>query len=100
MMRSGNPALKESTFLDLGSGTLVQGKAGAMTLNGTVNKTALLLVVTLAGALFSWSQFSAAMAAGNPAAVMGAGAAARAFGRHPGAGDPRIRADAPFRSAR
>ena len=70
MMRSGNPALKESTFLDLGSGTLVQGDTGAMTLNGTVNKTAFLLVLTLAGALFTWSQFSAAMAAGNPGAVM------------------------------
>jgi uncharacterized YccA/Bax inhibitor family protein len=70
MMRSGNPALKEGTFLDLGSGTLVQGDAGAMTLNGTVNKTAFLLVITLAGALFTWAQFSAAMAAGNPGAVM------------------------------
>ena len=70
MMRSGNPALKESTFLDLGSGTLVQGDTGAMTLNGTVNKTAFLLVLTLAGALFTWSQFSAALAAGNPGAVM------------------------------
>ena len=69
-MRSGNPALKENTFLDLGSGTLVQGDAGAMSLNGTVNKTALLLVVTLAGALFSWSQFTSAMAAGNPGAIM------------------------------
>ena len=69
-MRSGNPALKESTFLDLGSGTLVQGDTGAMTLNGTVNKTAFLLVLTLAGALFTWSQFSAALAAGNPGAVM------------------------------
>ena len=65
MMRSGNPALKESTFLDLGSGTLVQGDAGTMTLNGTVNKTAFLLVLTLAGALFTWAQFSAAMAAGG-----------------------------------
>jgi len=70
MMRSGNPALKDSTFLDLGSGTLVQSDAGVMTLNGTVNKTALLLVLTLAGALFTWSQFSAALAAGNPGAVM------------------------------
>ena len=70
MMRSGNPALKESTFLDLGTGTLVRNDAGAMSLNGTVNKTALLLVLTLAGALFTWSQFSAAMAAGNPGAVM------------------------------
>ena len=70
MMRSGNPALKDSTFLDLGSGTLVQNDAGTMTLNGTVNKTAMLLVLTLVAALFTWSQFSAAMAAGNPGAVM------------------------------
>ena len=69
-MRSGNPALKDNTFLDLGSGTLVQGDAGAMTLNGAVNKTAILLVLTLAGAMFTWAQFSAAMAAGNPGAVM------------------------------
>lgn len=70
MIRSGNPALKDSTFLDLGSGTLVQGNTGAMTLNGTVNKTAFLLVLTLAGAMFTWSQFSAAVAAGNPGAMM------------------------------
>ena len=69
-MRSGNPVLKDDTFLDLGSGTVVRGDAGTMTLNGTVNKTAFLLVLTLAGALFSWSQFSAAMAAGNPGAIM------------------------------
>ena len=69
-MRSGNPALKDNTFLDLGSGTLVQGDAGAMTLNGAVNKTAILLVLALAGAMFTWAQFSAAMAAGNPGAVM------------------------------
>ena len=56
MMRSGNPALKESTFLDLGSGTLVQGDAGAMTLNGTVNKTGFLLLLTVLTAAFSWSQ--------------------------------------------
>ena len=69
-MRSGNPALRADTFLDAGSGALVRGDAGTMSLNGTVNKTALLLVVTLAGALFSWSQFSAALAAGNPGAAM------------------------------
>ena len=70
MMRSGNPALKDSTFLDLGSGALVRGDAGTMTLNGTVNKTALLLVLTLAGALYTWSQFSSAVAAGNPGTMM------------------------------
>ena len=37
MIRSGNPALKESTFLDLGTGAVVSRDAGAMTLNGTVN---------------------------------------------------------------
>ncbi len=56
MMRSGNPALKESTFLDLGSGTVVSRDAGAMTLNGTVNKTAFLLVLTVLTAAFAWSQ--------------------------------------------
>ena len=69
-MRSGNPALRANTFLDAGSGALMRGDVGTMSLNGTVNKTALLLVLTLAGALFTWSQFSAALAAGNPGAMM------------------------------
>jgi uncharacterized YccA/Bax inhibitor family protein len=55
-MRSGNPALKESTFLDLGSGTVVSRDAGAMTLNGTVNKTAALLLLSVLTAAFAWSQ--------------------------------------------
>ena len=55
-MRSGNPALKESTFLDLGSGTVVSRPDQAMTLNGTANKTGLLLLLaTLTGA-WAWSQ--------------------------------------------
>ena len=57
MMRSGNPALESSTFLDLGTGTVVQGGTGAMTLNGTVNKTAFLLVLTLVGAMYTWGMF-------------------------------------------
>ncbi|MEJ1096497.1 MULTISPECIES: Bax inhibitor-1/YccA family protein [unclassified Pseudoxanthomonas] len=56
MIRSGNPALKESTFLDLGSGTVVSRDAGAMTLNGTVNKTGFLLLLTVLTAAFAWSQ--------------------------------------------
>ena len=55
-MRSGNPALKESTFLDLGTGTVVRNDAGAMSLNGTVNKTATLLLLTVLTAAFAWSQ--------------------------------------------
>lgn len=55
-MRSGNPALKESTFLDLGSGAVVSRDGEAMSLNGTVNKTAILLLLTVLTAAFAWSQ--------------------------------------------
>ena len=55
MLRSGNPALKESTFLDLSSGTVVRDDA-AMTLNGTVNKTGLLLLLGVITAAFAWNQ--------------------------------------------
>ncbi|MBA3929149.1 MAG: hypothetical protein C0521_06100 [Xanthomonas sp.] len=55
-MRSGNPALKESTFLDLGSGTVVSRDGEAMTLNGTINKTGILLLLTVLTAAFSWNQ--------------------------------------------
>lgn len=64
-MRSGNPALKDSTFLDLGTGAVVRGDTGAMTLNGTVNKTAFLLVLTLAGALYTWNLFFASGGTAN-----------------------------------
>lgn len=55
-MRSGNPALKESTFLDLGSGAVVARDGEAMTLNGTINKTGILLLLTVLTAAFSWNQ--------------------------------------------
>ena len=56
MLRSSNPALKDSTFLDLSSGSVVAGNAGTMSLNGTVNKTGLLLLLTVMTAAFAWSQ--------------------------------------------
>ena len=55
-MRSGNPALKESTFLDLNTGTVVGSRDGVMTLNGTVNKTGFLLLLTVLTAAFAWNQ--------------------------------------------
>ncbi|HHW4669314.1 MAG TPA: Bax inhibitor-1/YccA family protein [Xylella fastidiosa subsp. multiplex] len=55
-MRSGNPALKESTFLDLGTGSVVVRDGNAMTLNGTVNKTGALLLLALVTSVFAWSQ--------------------------------------------
>jgi len=55
-MRSGNPVLKDSTFLDLSSGSVRAGSADAMSLNGTVNKTAILLLLSVITAAFAWSQ--------------------------------------------
>ena len=59
-MRSGNPALKDSTFLDLGSGAVVRGGDSVMTLNGTVNKTGFLLLLSVLTATFAWMQVSTA----------------------------------------
>ncbi|MGY0558285.1 MULTISPECIES: Bax inhibitor-1/YccA family protein [unclassified Lysobacter] len=67
MIRSGNPALKESTFLDLGSGAIVRDDGNVMTLNGTVNKTGLLLLLCVLTAAFAWNQVA------TPAGIVGAG---------------------------
>jgi uncharacterized YccA/Bax inhibitor family protein len=69
-MRSGNPALSDNTFLDIGNGTLIRQDASTMTLEGTTNKTALLLLLALLGASFSWSQFADAATTGTPGAIM------------------------------
>jgi len=55
-MRSGNPALSESTFLDPASGAVLSRSTEAMTLNGTVNKTGFLLLLTVLTAAFAWNQ--------------------------------------------
>jgi uncharacterized YccA/Bax inhibitor family protein len=57
-MRSGNPVLGKNTFLDVGSGRVVSGAPSTtMSINGTVNKTGLLLVLLIAAAAFTWSRF-------------------------------------------
>jgi len=67
MIRSSNPALKESSFLDINSGTVVRGGNDVMTLNGTVNKTGMLLLLCVLTATFAWSQVT------TPAGVVGVG---------------------------
>jgi len=52
-LRTANPALNSATFTSL-PGTANQ--AGAMTLQGTVNKTALLLICVLITAAWTWNQ--------------------------------------------
>ncbi len=62
-MRSGNPALTAKTFSSLPS---VHGE-GAMTLQGTVTKTGVLLALVVAGASFVWqrAEFEPAWVAGG-----------------------------------
>jgi uncharacterized YccA/Bax inhibitor family protein len=50
-MRSGNPALNQKTFEGL-----VNHNSEVMTINGTVNKTAMLLAIIVMTALYTWSQ--------------------------------------------
>ena len=50
-LRSGNPALQSSTFKNHLSST----SEGAMTLSGTVNKTAISLILVILSAGYSWS---------------------------------------------
>ena len=62
-MRSSNPALGAKTFE-----SLPVSSSEAMTIDGTVNKTALLLLLVIASAFYVWRIFFSA--SGNPAAVM------------------------------
>lgn len=50
-MNTGNPALSEKTFQQV---THAPGAEGAMTVNGTINKTGLLFLILLLGASVSW----------------------------------------------
>ena len=63
MMRSGNPALRAATFQNLGPATAMQGET--MTLQGTVNKTGISLLLCVASASWTWNMYVT-----NPAVVM------------------------------
>jgi len=62
-VKSGNPGLSDRTFRGLPRPAL---ESERMTLQGTVNKAFLSLVVLMAAALWPWSEF---MQTGNPAVV-------------------------------
>ena len=67
MMRSANPALNAATFKGFDRAALGVGDE-VMTIQGTVNKTGFLLILTVLAASWVWDQFFAS--GGNPAAVM------------------------------
>jgi uncharacterized YccA/Bax inhibitor family protein len=54
MMRTSNPALSEKTFQNIGT----VGYSESMTVQGTVNKTGLMLLMLVAGAAYTWSLYS------------------------------------------
>jgi uncharacterized YccA/Bax inhibitor family protein len=79
LMKTSNPALGDKTFQNLpgvgyggGMGGMVDA-ANRMTMSGTVNKTGLLLICTLATAAWTWRLFleSHDMAAVSPLMVVG-----------------------------
>ncbi len=53
MMRTANPALNDKTFEQIGTGQY----SDTMTLQGTVNKTGMMLLLLVAGAAYTWSLF-------------------------------------------
>jgi len=73
-MQSGNPAIGKNTFLDAASGAVVAHDSSTMTVNGTVNKTGLLLVLVLVGAMYSWGRFTGPESLGalQPLVLVGA----------------------------
>jgi uncharacterized YccA/Bax inhibitor family protein len=63
-MRTANPAFSATTFPGYSTRT---GFDQAMTIEGTINRTGILLLCVLASALFTWNQFFTSR---DPAAVM------------------------------
>ena len=55
LFKSGNPALDKDTFLDVPAAAQDEK---SMTLQGTVNKTAILLILVFASALYPWQILS------------------------------------------
>jgi uncharacterized YccA/Bax inhibitor family protein len=63
MIRSANPALGDKTFEDF----KVADSDGKMTLNGTVHRTGIMLVLLTISAMYTWSRF---YSVDGPATVM------------------------------
>jgi len=72
LMKTSNPALGENTFRNLpgaGYGGAIDA-ANRMTLNGTINKTALLLMFAIATAAWTWYRFMQSRAVQDVAPMM------------------------------
>jgi uncharacterized YccA/Bax inhibitor family protein len=67
LIKTSNPALGKNTFQNLQYGGTIDASA-RMSLNGTIHKTGILLLCTLATAYWTWSSF---LQTRNPADVAG-----------------------------
>jgi uncharacterized YccA/Bax inhibitor family protein len=68
-MKTSNPTLNQKLIRDF---SFQRTEAGVMTVQGTVNKIAIMLLLALAGASFTWSKFFAAVESGaGTSSVMG-----------------------------
>jgi uncharacterized YccA/Bax inhibitor family protein len=67
LIKTSNPALGKNTFQNLANGGVIDA-ASRMTLNGTVNKTGILLLCALATAAWTWNSF---FATHDPADIAG-----------------------------
>ena len=72
-MRTTNPALNDNTF----AGLRASGKV--MTINGTITRTLILLVLLVASAIFTWNKFQGAERDAALAWAMGGGIAGFIF---------------------
>jgi len=66
LTRTSNPALNKNTFRSYS----VSGEAETMTLQGTVGKIIIMMLLVLAGAIYTWRLFFQALA-GDPEAIIG-----------------------------
>ncbi len=69
--RSANPALNKNTFRDY---TLSREASGTMTLNGTVNKVLIMLLLVIGTAVYTWKMYFDAVSPGQmspPTRVIG-----------------------------
>ncbi len=66
LTKSSNPVLKENVF-----SRDYRSSAEVMTINGTMNKTALMLLIVIAAAIFTWNKFFEAVTT-NPEAASAA----------------------------
>ncbi len=67
MIKSSNPALRRDTFEAIAS----DGRSEAMTVDGAVNKTVVLALLVLGGALVTWNLFKAGSTITQPLMFVG-----------------------------